>query len=592
MPYIIKKVKDGYKVCKKDDKSVCFSKKPLSKERAEQQLKAILASEKSGGATPSNPELYEKVKKEVYENNPKHSAYRSMAVTKAYKNAGGTYEDFDNKSMNTKKWLGQKWSSVNDYYHNGEVVECGNTDTQKKFGEYPLCRPLAIIEKLSKKEMKKMIDEKDKLGKKPLVTEKVLGTDEFNIKNTKTGGCASCGGMEGGLKPLVAREGGKVLLKKRIVEKYFPDADTYTTFVDPFVGGGSVYLYKNKDGHKEVINDIDPDIIELFKGFQKFDEEKIAKDVNGDYTEKDFKDIQKSTPTSEYNKFLKKYLLYKLSYLGRGISFGKPRISANFRGYNDRLNDATILNTDYKNVIKKYDGKSTFFYLDPPVTGSFGAYKFSPVDMEELIKILKTIKGKFLLSLGSTKFNKELFKGFRVATITTRYVGERTQGGQTNEVKEHLIMNYGPRMEGGCDACGRRIGAGKKKKMCGGCAGMCGGIVPQFHNQLKKIDLDPKKYLNKAKELAKSTGYDPSKVSFSDDAKHKLMYESPDGNRYFGAVTYSDYIIWTWLEHIGDVEEGTADKRRAAYRARASNIKGDWKSDKYSPNNLAINILW
>ena len=33
-------------------------------------------------------------------------------------------------------------------------------------------------------------------------------------------------------------------------------------------------------------------------------------------------------------------------------------------------------------------------------------------------------------------------------------------------------------------------------------------------------------------------------------------------------------------------------ERRKAYRNRAENIKGNWKNNKYSPNNLAINILW
>lgn len=33
-------------------------------------------------------------------------------------------------------------------------------------------------------------------------------------------------------------------------------------------------------------------------------------------------------------------------------------------------------------------------------------------------------------------------------------------------------------------------------------------------------------------------------------------------------------------------------KRRLNYLRRASNIKGNWKNNPYSPNNLSINILW
>lgn len=45
MPYIIKRCKDGYKVCKKDEPSKCFSKNPLTKEVARKQLQAICISE-------------------------------------------------------------------------------------------------------------------------------------------------------------------------------------------------------------------------------------------------------------------------------------------------------------------------------------------------------------------------------------------------------------------------------------------------------------------------------------------------------------------------------------------------------------------
>ena len=40
---------------------------------------------------------------------------------------------------------------------------------------------------LNKPQLKKMIDNKNKLKEKYLITEKVLKTDKFNIKNTKTG---------------------------------------------------------------------------------------------------------------------------------------------------------------------------------------------------------------------------------------------------------------------------------------------------------------------------------------------------------------------------------------------------------------------
>ena len=32
--------------------------------------------------------------------------------------------------------------------------------------------------------------------------------------------------------------------------------------------------------------------------------------------------------------------------------------------------------------------------------------------------------------------------------------------------------------------------------------------------------------------------------------------------------------------------------RRNRYLARATKIKGNWRDNKYSPNNLSINLLW
>ena len=45
MPYKLKKVGSGYKVCKKLGKQKCFSKKSLPKERAKAQMRAIIANE-------------------------------------------------------------------------------------------------------------------------------------------------------------------------------------------------------------------------------------------------------------------------------------------------------------------------------------------------------------------------------------------------------------------------------------------------------------------------------------------------------------------------------------------------------------------
>lgn len=135
---------------------------------------------------PINEKLYEKIKNKVYQQIPKHSLYRSAIVQKEYQKQGGKYEDTKKKPpMNIKKWFKQDWISLNDYVR-GDTVACG-ANNAKKYNEYPLCRPKAIAEQLTKTQIKKMIKEKTKIKEKPLKTEKVLKTKKYNIKPTNKG---------------------------------------------------------------------------------------------------------------------------------------------------------------------------------------------------------------------------------------------------------------------------------------------------------------------------------------------------------------------------------------------------------------------
>jgi hypothetical protein len=54
---------------------------------------------------------------------------------------------------------------------------------------------------------------------------------------------------------------------------------------------------------------------------------------------------------------------------------------------------------------------------------------------------------------------------------------------------------------------------------------------------------------------------------------------------------------WGKLRHFGDIhyEDATYHKnieRVIRYRKRMMNVKGNWRSDEFSPNNLSLRILW
>lgn len=87
--------------------------------------------------------------------------------------------------------------------------------------------------------------------------------------------------------------------------------------------------------------------------------------------------------------------------------------------------------------------------------------------------------------------------------------------------------------------------------------------------------------LSNVKRFAEAEGFDPARIMPPTQKGKKLSYLTPDNRRVnFGNAEYESY------DSHKDAE------RRDNYLKRASNIKGDWKADKYSPNNLAMKLLW
>lgn len=69
-------------------------------------------------------------------------------------------------------------------------------------------------------------------------------------------------------------------------------------------------------------------------------------------------------------------------------------------------------------------------------------------------------------------------------------------------------------------------------------------------------------------------------VSTRKDKKYMIYDELNDKFVHFGQMGYEDYT-----KHKNE-------DRRMNYLLRASNIRGNWKDNPYSPNNLSINLLW
>jgi len=239
------------------------------------------------------------------------------------------------------------------------------------------------------------------------------------------------------MKPLFNRQGGKYYLKKTIIP-YIPKT---TVYVEPFVGGGSIYLNTPKSS-LEVINDLDTGLIRIYRSIK---EDGDVSHLVKKYTQDDFFNIFDSKPQTEREYVERRIIVKALSYLSsENRCYNIHHVVSKHKADNimkchDRLKDTIIENEDYKKIISKYDSPETFFYLDPPYENSSKTVRkdlYTDINLSELSDILKNIKGKFLLSINDSERTRELFKDYIITEVSTRYsLKKRT-------VNELLIRNY------------------------------------------------------------------------------------------------------------------------------------------------------
>lgn len=240
--------------------------------------------------------------------------------------------------------------------------------------------------------------------------------------------------------------GGKHLLKKEIIKKFPPHFNKY---VEVFGGAAWVLFHKDPSSY-EVYNDYDKQLVNLFRIIKyhmpelqrslKFDlnSRQIFYETNKQYDLEDLTDIQKA------KRF---FLTIKQSYGSHLQTFGGKKqninsIIENLELIQKRLQSVIIECRDFEELLKTYDRKNTFFYLDPPYYGTEKYYKikFSKDDHIRLYNTLSNIKGKFLLSYNDCDCIRNLYKDFKIETLS------RKQPLSPNKIKETyrelLILNY------------------------------------------------------------------------------------------------------------------------------------------------------
>lgn len=255
------------------------------------------------------------------------------------------------------------------------------------------------------------------------------------------------------VSPPAAYIGGKRALAQRIAALI--EQIPHKTYVEVFMGMGGVFFRRQLVPSCEVINDRSADVVGLFRILQRHLPqflETIKFQLSG---RKEFERLTKVDPSTltDLERAARFIYLQRLAFGGKvsGRSFGvdrsgparfsTARLGPLFDEIHERLSGVVIECLDWREILKRYDGPDSLFYLDPPYWGcekDYGEGVFNRSDFAEMAEMLSAIKGRFMVSLNDTPEVRDTFSRFQIVPVNLLYT---ISGGQGKEVGEVIILD-------------------------------------------------------------------------------------------------------------------------------------------------------
>ena len=243
--------------------------------------------------------------------------------------------------------------------------------------------------------------------------------------------------------------------KKRLADRLVAMLPAHKTYVEPFAGSAAV-LFAKEPSQVEVINDADPAISEAYRLLKKLTPAELSclkkKPWVGD--EKTFKGLLDAKPSSDVERLHRFLYLTHFSYgKMRGRSFSPSSVGVQAKTvkrieqFAPRLKKVKVYGGDYEKVVRKYDSKDTAFFLDPPYPGYDVDVGESDFDEERFFKLLKSLKGRFLITYGIRGRFPAMVKNsdFWAKRIRTpRTISAMRGVGGSTVLTQLLVANYQP----------------------------------------------------------------------------------------------------------------------------------------------------
>jgi DNA adenine methylase len=260
-----------------------------------------------------------------------------------------------------------------------------------------------------------------------------------------------------------------------MVAKLLPLIPEHRRYVEVF-GGGAALLFAKEPSEIEVYNDLDEGLVHFYRTLQR--EETmwplLRKLFLSPYARADY-DAARATWKDEQDPVERAFKWYKVARWSFGGIFGNSFgtvTSSSTRGmaqtaggwistlesfprFHARIMRVQVEKQDWRTILKRYDSKETFFYLDPPYVpetrkGGSYAHELNEADHVDLVSRLLSVEGCVLLS----GYPNPVYEALRTAGWSYREwktvcsVAGRTRG-HTSVRKDDLVrteavwFNYG-----------------------------------------------------------------------------------------------------------------------------------------------------
>jgi len=226
-------------------------------------------------------------------------------------------------------------------------------------------------------------------------------------------------------------------------------------YVEPFVGMGGVFFRRKHRPKLEVINDINREVVNLFRLLQRHYQQLLDVLKWQVCSRAEFQRLLKVEPETltDLERAARFLYLQRSSFGGKvagqtfgisydgGARFNLTKLVPLLEDVHERLAGVVIECLPYAECIRRYDSRpGTLFYLDPPYWGctdDYGRNIFAPADFEVLRDILANLNGRFVLSINDVPEIREIFAGFTLHEVGLHY----GIGGGQRPARELIITN-------------------------------------------------------------------------------------------------------------------------------------------------------